>query len=146
VPAGSADAANSGALLSAAYHSPEEDIEIDAREKKIVRTENEYEYESEVSPNPKSVKVLTRLNATITGEQLEQVASFILASGIMQLAASYGAPEGQRHYAYEITVTFEGKPPKRVTYLSNPSFEGEPEAFKKVVAYLHELSRQLEKR
>ena len=145
-PARTADAPHGTTLLDVIYRAPDEGIQIDGRKRKIVRTENRYEYESEVSPNPKNVQILLRLDAAITSEQLEELASLIRASGIMQLAPSYGAPEGHRHYPYAISIRFQGEPAKVITYRSNPGFEAEPEAFKKIVAHLHGLSHQLENR
>ena len=134
-----------GTLVSINYHSWNEVIEIDARRGRIVDRETRFEYESDVSDTPKSSKTVTPLDAPVTKDQIKQLTDLVTHSGVMQLAASYGAPEGQRSYPYEIDITFEGEPTKIVKYRSNPSFEAEPEAFTKVVAYLHDLCRSFEK-
>lgn len=138
----SQDERKEGALVSVVLNAWNEHVQIDARAMTIVHTQTEYEYASPTSGNPTGSKLHKLLDGKITPEQRDALGKFIRESGFMDLKDAYGAPEGQRYYPYRIEVTFEGQPKKVVEFRSNPSFENEPESFKKLETYLRQMSQR----
>ena len=130
-------------VTSIVYKAWNEEIRVDAKAMTIKHTETQYEYESRVSANVKSSKVVTLVDGKITSGMVQDLTIFVRRSGYMELGAVYGAPENRRYYPYRLEVTFKGRPTKTVEYRSNPSFEDEPESFKTVVGSLRALSERV---
>ena len=121
------------------YKSWTQTVDADLAERTLARSRTEYTYPTPVSGTPSSMKTLSMPTKTLAATQAEAIAAFVLASGFIDLADAYGAPEGQRYYPYEITVHRAGGKAKHVMFRSNPSYEESPAAFKKLEAFLQGL-------
>lgn len=111
--------------LTIRYDSWSDEIAVEANRLKHVATE--YEFDNPVSAIPTRSHTLELLNAQFTRAEYEELVSFIRDSGFESLAPAYGAPK--RHFPYVLRIGF-GDERKVVTYRSNPSYEGAPEAFR----------------
>jgi len=78
-------------------------------------------------------------DVVLSKEQVGKLKQTVEESGFMELNDTYGAPEEQRYYPYNLKVKI-GEREKEVLFPSTPSFESEPEAFKKVKEFLFSLS------
>ena len=128
------------------YKSWIETVDADLAKLTLNRSRTEYKYASPVSGNPISSKTTSQPEKKLEPAQAQAIAAFVLASGFLDLKGAYGAPEGQRYYPYEITVHLEGGKPKHVLFRSNPSYEGMPEPFKKLEAFLKRLPESASKK
>jgi hypothetical protein len=125
------------------YDSADDDIEIEARHIRHVRTR--YKFDSPMTVVPSSSQTEELVDADLTQAEYDELVRFIHESGFESLAPAYGAPVDRRHYPYVLTVGF-GDERKVVTYRSNPSYDEAPERFKRVKEYVLQLSDRVRSR
>ena len=125
-------------LESVKYIGWSESVSVEGRN--IVHTKIEYEYDNPTSSVPSRQSTKKILDGSVTADQVAALDKLVRESGFLDLKDRYGAPEGHRYYPYRIEVTYKGQPKKTVEVRSNPEYEGQPEAFKKVESHLMKLS------
>ena len=125
------------------YAAWNESIRIDGATGSFKHTTTDFEYESPTSGNPKSSTVNIMAEGTVDEAQQTALAQFVNDSGFLTLDESYGAPEDQRFYPYELKVMLPDGFEKNVMFRSNPEFEESPEEFKAVVDELRKLSKSI---
>ena len=115
--------------------------EITIENKHIKHVKTEYEFDNPVSSIPSGWSTSVLTDADLTDEQWEDLNNFIKNSGFENLKGSYGAPENVRYYPYNLAIGW-GEVKKEVLYRSSPHNEDKPpEAFWNVIDYLLNLSK-----
>lgn len=124
------------------YQSWTDEIIVENQHLKHIHTD--YEYDNPVSGNPSGSKKSLLTDADLTKQQWEELKILIINSEFEQLKDAYGAPEGDRYYPYNLTISW-GTDKKEVKYRSNPSYEEAPLAFQTIEKYLFTLSEEVRK-
>ncbi len=125
-----------GDSFEVAYLSATLNVEIHGNSIRVTRIQQTFDQPASSVPSSLSSKTM---KGTLTEAQVTKLKSLIRTNGFMDLNPYYGAPERQRFYPYTVHVKSGGQD-KIVTFRSNPSYPGSPEAFRQVEQMINDLT------
>ena len=122
------------------YQSWTDEISIEKKHMKHMRTE--YEYANPFSATPSGQRKLVIVDNALTDQQWTQIKGFVRDSGYENLEDTYGAPKDERYYPYLLSIS-QDNVRKDTKYRSNPNYDEPPESYQIIERYLFNLSKEV---
>lgn len=114
------------------YTSPQDNVTIVGPA--ITWISTEFVFDNPVSAVPSASRTITR-TGQLVAEQVTALEHLITETDFFNLKDAYGAPDNERFYGYDLTVTLAGRT-KSVSFHSNPAFGSAPSGFSKIERFL----------
>ncbi|MCB0570289.1 MAG: hypothetical protein KDC66_11015 [Phaeodactylibacter sp.] len=128
------------------YTSPSDEVIVKDGKLTHIATTYHYDESRPYVATPAGVSQQAILESVpLNGHQLNALKDMINNSDFLYLPGStYGAPEGQRSYDYNLHIKADGRE-KAVAYRSNPSYGNAPAPFERMQEYIWKLVTEVER-